>query len=209
MVRVKICGITNVRDARLAAKLGADALGFNFYERSPRCITPERAKAIIAALPPFLTTVGVFVDAFPEDVMETCRMAGLDAAQLHGSETPATVHAVHGIRRIKAIRVGSERDVERCGRYRVEAYLLDASVPGEHGGTGETFNWELARDAARFGPNILAGGLTPDNVADAIAVAQPYAVDVASGVEDEPGKKNRDLMEAFILKAKGAGLSTV
>jgi phosphoribosylanthranilate isomerase len=204
MVRVKICGITNVRDARLAARLGADALGFNFYERSARYVHPERAKAIIAALPPFVTTVGVFVDEEPERVMEIAAMCELDAVQLHGAEPPRVVHAIRGVRRIKALRVRVERDIELCRRYRVEAYLLDALVPGEFGGTGETFNWELARAASQFGPIILAGGLTPDNVAEAILTARPYAVDVASGVEAEPGKKDRELMEQFILAAKNA-----
>ena len=204
MVRVKICGITNVRDARLAARLGADALGFNFYPRSARYVRPERAKAIIAALPPFVTTVGVFVDEEPERVMEIAAMCGLDAVQLHGDEPPRAVHAIRGIRRIKALRIRGDRDVELCRRYRVEAYLLDALVPGEFGGTGETFNWELAREASQFGPVILAGGLTPENVAEAILTARPYAVDVASGVEAEPGKKDRDLMARFILAAKGA-----
>ena len=202
MVRVKICGITNVRDARLAARLGADALGFNFYERSARYVRPERAKAIIAALPPFVTTVGVFVDEEPERVMEIAAMCELDAVQLHGAEPPRAVHAIRGVRRIKALRVRDERDIELCRRYRVEAYLLDAFVPGEMGGTGHTFNWHLAREANEFGPIILAGGLTPDNVAEAISVARPYAVDVASGVESEPAKKDKDLMEAFIRAAK-------
>lgn len=203
MVRVKICGVTNVKDARLAARLGADALGFNFYPRSPRYIAPERARAIIAALPPFLTTVGVFVNEDPATVMSICRDCALDAAQLSGDERPDEVHAVLGVRRIKSLHVATERDVAMCRRYRVEAFLLDARVPGEFGGTGQTFNWELAREASAFAPVILAGGLTPENVAEAISVADPYAVDVASGVESAPGKKDRALMEAFIRAAKG------
>ena len=205
MVRVKICGITDVRDARTAARLGADALGFNFYRDSPRYIRPARAKAIVAALPPLVTTVGVFVNEDPGDIMEICRLVGLDAAQLHGDESPSVVDAVRGLRRIKAIRVESEEDVRLCRRYRVEAFLLDAFVAGERGGTGQTFPWEIAREAAQFGPIILAGGLSPDNVADAIAAADPYGVDVASGVESEPGSKDRRLMEEFILRAKMAG----
>jgi len=206
MVYVKICGITNVRDARVAARLGADALGFNFFKGSPRYIKPARAKAIIAALPPFTTTVGVFVDAAPEDILEICRLCNLDAVQLHGRETPSQVSAVRGVRRIKAIRVQSERDIETCPRYHVDAYLLDAYVPGEFGGTGEQFNWALAREAARFGPIILAGGLTPDNVAEAIETAAPYAVDVASGIETAPGRKNKSAMAEFIRRAKAIGI---
>jgi len=202
MVRVKICGITTVRDARLAARLGADALGFNFYRRSPRYIRPARAKAIVAALPPFISAVGVFVNEEPEEVSRICRLCGLDAAQLSGDETPADVSGVRGVQRIKGIRVASEQDVGMCRRYQAEAFLLDAYVPGEFGGTGEVFNWQLARGAAEFGPVILAGGLTVENVADAIAIAQPYAVDVASGVESAPGKKDKDLMTEFIFRAK-------
>ena len=206
MVYVKICGIMNVRDARLAARLGADALGFNFFKGSPRYIKPTRAKAIIAALPPFITTVGVFVDVAPEDVLEICRFCNLDAAQMHGNETPAQVSAVRGVRRIKAIRVQSERDIETCPRYHVDAYLLDAFDPGEFGGTGKQFNWALAKEAAQFGPIILAGGLDPDNVAEAIQTAAPYAVDVASGIETAPGKKNKNAMAEFIRQAKAGGL---
>ena len=204
MVRVKICGITNVRDARLAAGLGADALGFNFYRYSPRFIKPERARAIIAALPPFVTTVGVFVDEPPKIVMEICRMCGLDAVQLHGNERPVRVDEILGVRRIKAIRVAGLKDVERCSRYNVEAFLLDAYVPNRRGGTGKTFKWELAREAQKFGPIILAGGLTPENVEEAIRAARPYAVDVASGVEPEPGKKDKALMAEFIQRAREA-----
>ncbi len=202
MVRVKICGIVNVRDARTAARLGADALGFNFYKRSPRFIQPARAKAIIASLPPFVTTVGVFVDEATETIMEIRRLCGLDAVQFHGDETPREVDAVRGVRRIKAVGVRDERDIALCQRFRVEAFLLDAYSPVRRGGTGRSFNWSLALEAAQFGPIILAGGLTPDNVEDAIIQAMPYAVDVASGVESEPGKKDRGLMAEFIRRAK-------
>lgn len=207
MVRVKICGITNVKDARNAARLGADALGFNFFKGSPRYIRPERAKAIIAALPPFVLTVGVFVDEDPDRMLEVCAQCGLDAVQMHGDEAPRVVHAVTGVRRIKALRIESAQDVMLCRRYRVDAYLLDAKAPGEYGGTGKTFNWELARDAGQFGPVILAGGLKPENVADAVAIVQPYAVDVASGVETSPGEKDKEMMAAFIRNAKAAGLA--
>ncbi len=207
MVRVKICGITNVKDARTAARLGADALGFNFFRGSPRYIRPERARAIIAALPPFVVNVGVFVDEEPERILELCAQCHLDAVQMHGDEAPRLVHAVTGLRRIKALRIADARDVALCRRYRVDAYLLDARVPGEYGGTGKTFNWELAREAAAFGPVILAGGLTPENVGEAIAAAQPYAVDAASGIERAPGEKDRDRMAEFIRRAKGLGES--
>ena len=205
MVKVKICGITNARDARAAVRLGADALGFNFYKASPRFITKERVRAILASLPPFVTGVGVFVDETADDVLETCHVAGLHVAQLHGDEKPFTVDALRKLTRIKAFRVGEEEDLRALSRYRVEAYLLDAFVPGQLGGTGATFNWSLARAAQTAGRIILAGGLTPENVAEAVREAQPYAVDVASGVESEPGVKDRDLMEAFIRNAKAVG----
>jgi len=205
MVYVKICGLTNVRDARLAARLGANALGFNFVKESPRYIRPERARAIIAALPPFVTTVGVFVNQPPEEVTGICRLCHLDAAQLHGDEPPSRVAQVRGVGRIiKGVRIRSGSDIALCSRYHVDAFLLDAYVPGKRGGTGETFNWELARDAGRFGPIILAGGLSPENVEDAIQTAAPYAVDVASGVESAPGKKNKDLMAEFIVRVKSS-----
>ena len=202
MVKVKICGITNVRDARAVVRLGADALGFNFYAPSPRYIRPERARAIIAALPPFVAKVGVFVNEDVDKVNEIVQLCGLDVVQLHGDESPRNVERVRVAQRIKGVRVADEDDIALCRRYRVDAYLLDAFVPGMPGGTGETFNWRLAREARQFGPVILAGGLNPDNIEDAIRSAQPYAVDVASGVESEPGVKDRDLVEAFILRAK-------
>ena len=204
MVKVKICGVTSARDARLAARLGADAIGFNFYKRSPRFITKEKARAILAALPPFVTAVGVFVNDPADVIRETCAYVGLDTAQLHGEETPRVAHALTRLTRIKAVRVAGETDVARLSRYQVEAYLLDAFVPGRRGGTGVTFNWELAREAQVHGPIVLAGGLTPENVQEAIRVAAPFAVDVASGVESAPGVKDRDLLEAFIRLAKTA-----
>lgn len=206
MVRVKICGLTNVKDARVAARLGADALGFNFYKPSPRYIKPEMARAVIAALPPFVSAVGIFVNADIERVNKIARMCGLDAVQLSGEEPPREVDRVRGVQRIKGIRVRDVQDIALCRRYRVDAYLLDAFVPGQHGGTGETFNWELAREAHEFGPIILAGGLTPDNVAQAVATVRPYAVDVASGVEAAPGIKDKELMDAFIRRAKGTDM---
>jgi phosphoribosylanthranilate isomerase len=205
VVKVKICGITNVKDGRMAARLGADALGFNFYKPSPRYIKPERAKAIIAALPPFVSIVGLFVDEEPDYVNEVIKLCNLDAVQLHGDETPATIDRIRGARKIKGIRVQSEEDVALCRRYRVDAYLLDAYVRGVAGGTGETFNWDLALPAHEFGPIILAGGLTPENVEEAVLQVRPYAVDTASGVEFTPGNKDRDMMEAFIRLAKSVG----
>ena len=203
MVKVKICGITNVRDARAAVRLGADALGFNFFPRSPRYVEPPRVRAILAALPPFVTAVGLFVNESADTVRRVCDQVGLLTVQLHGEERPSVVDALRGLTRIKAFRIRDEADLKQLSRYQVEAYLLDAFVPGKQGGTGVTFNWDLARQAQPVGPIILAGGLTPENVGDAVLQARPYAVDVASGVEDRPGSKDRELIAAFIRNAKG------
>ncbi|MBM4049856.1 MAG: phosphoribosylanthranilate isomerase [Planctomycetes bacterium] len=205
MVKVKICGITNVTDAKAAVRLGADALGFNFA-LGPRKITPERAKAILTALPPFVTPVALFVNEEPERVREVCEFCGIGTVQLHGDEPPRYLERLHRLRIIKALRVRDERDVRHLARYKADAYLLDTFVPGVPGGTGQTFRWELAREAHEYGPIIVAGGLTPENVRQAIEAARPYGVDVASGVESEPGRKDRKLMAAFIRVAKLAGL---
>ena len=202
MVRVKICGITNIEDALCAADAGADALGFVFYAKSPRCIAPEQAAKIIRALPPFILTVGLFVNAEPDFVNATAAACNLDRIQLHGEEAPSFCS---GIARpvIKAFRVKDAASLESMQDYRVAGYLLDAYSPDAHGGTGLTFNWELARIAKRYGRIILAGGLTPDNVRQAIEVTSPYAVDVSSGVESSPGRKDPVKVGKFIQNAKG------
>jgi phosphoribosylanthranilate isomerase len=202
-VRVKICGITNVADALMAASAGAHALGFVFAP-SPRQVTPEQAAEIIAALPPFVQTVGVFVNQDVEAVLSRCP---LDAVQFHGEETPQQVAAVHGVRRIKAFRVATSEDLEPLARYRdaVEAFLLDARVSGIAGGSGQTFPWSLARSARSAGrPVILAGGLTPENVVCAMAVGHPDAVDVSSHVESAPGRKDPERVRRFIAAALGS-----
>jgi phosphoribosylanthranilate isomerase len=207
MVRIKICGITNLEDALLAADLGADALGFIFYPPSPRSVEPDAAKAIIAQLPPFVTTVGVFVDEDVAAVKELAAAVGLDRLQLHGKETPEYCRSL-GRRVIKVFRVRDENSLTELAAYQnvVQALLLDTYKKGQVGGTGETFNWDLALKAKKYGPIILAGGLTPENVAQAIAAAQPQAVDVASGVEAAPGKKDPVKLKAFFAAIKGAGV---
>jgi phosphoribosylanthranilate isomerase len=199
MVRVKICGITNLEDALLAAKLGADALGFIFYPPSPRSIAPDAARAIIAQLPPFVTTVGVFVDENAATLKELAAQVGLDWLQLQGKETPEYCRGL-GRRVIKAFRIRDENSLQELAAYQgvVQALLLDTYKEGLVGGTGETFNWDLAREARKYGPVILAGGLTAENVAQAIAAAQPQAVDVASRVEAAPGKKDPLKLTEFI-----------
>ncbi|HHT9154806.1 MAG TPA: phosphoribosylanthranilate isomerase [Candidatus Tripitaka sp. YC43] len=202
MVRVKICGITNLVDARMAVELGTDALGFVFAP-SPRQISPNRARDIIRRLPPFVTPVGVFVDEEIGRVLDVATYTGLKAVQLHGSETPGYVRDVMGqFWAIKAIRVRTRRDLTRLGRYEAHAFLLDSYVRGRLGGTGKTFPWGLAREARQLGTIILAGGLNPENVQTAIRAVRPYGVDVSSGVESSPGKKDRRLVKEFIQAAK-------
>lgn len=202
MVKVKICGITNVDDALHAAACGADALGFVFYEKSPRCLLPEAARQIIACLPPFVTTVGLFVNEAPERIRQVADFCGLDVIQLHGDEGPEQSH-LPPYRVIKALRVKDETSLARLEEYRVSAILLDAWVPGVYGGTGEKFDWDLAAAVARQRPVVLAGGLMPENVAEAVRTVRPYGVDVSSGVEAAPGKKDPDKVCEFIRQAKG------
>jgi len=201
MVKVKICGITNLEDALHAVACGADALGFVFYEKSPRCIEPEQARKFIAALPPFVTSVGLFVNERPERIAEVAELCGLGLIQLHGDEQPADC-LIPGRRVIKALRVRDEQSLERAADYAVAGLLLDAWVPGAYGGTGHTFNWQLAASVARQRPVILAGGLTAENVAEAVKAVRPYAVDASSGVEAVPGRKDPQKVAAFISNAK-------
>jgi phosphoribosylanthranilate isomerase len=206
MVRIKICGITNAGDALLAAELGAHALGFIFYQKSPRSISPDKARHMIAQLPPFVLSVGVFLDEDAAQVREIASLAGLDWVQLHGSESPEYCRSL-GRRVIKGFRVRNEQIFAQLTEYQgaAQAFLLDTYRPGVPGGTGETFDWAIARQVKKCGPIILAGGLTPENVAEAIRVAQPQAVDVASGVEAAPGKKDPEKLKAFIEAVKSAG----
>lgn len=202
MIRVKICGITSLEDALMAVEAGADALGFVFHEQSPRHVTLEDATGIIAGLPPFVQTVGLFVNRPVEFVNETAARCRLDLVQLHGDEPPEFCDAVER-RVIKAFRVKDITSLDPIRHYRVAAHLLDAYSPTAYGGTGLTFNWDIAKAAKEFGPVILAGGLTPDNVREAVEAVQPYAVDVSGGVESSPGKKDAAKIREFIQRAKG------
>ncbi|MCL2761229.1 MAG: phosphoribosylanthranilate isomerase [Desulfuromonadales bacterium] len=201
MVKVKICGITTVEDAIEAAKAEADALGFVFYEKSSRYILPIKAASIIRELPPFIQTVGLFVNEEPEKINWTADFCGLDIVQLHGDETPDDCMEVNR-RVIKAFRVKDDSSFKNIARYNIAGYLLDACVEGEYGGTGEKFNWSLAAQATKDYPVILAGGLTPENVAEAIKAVKPYAVDVSSGVESAPGRKDIEKVRSFIKNVK-------
>lgn len=199
MTRIKICGITDVDDARDAALLGADAIGLNFHPESPRSVTPERAMRIIDSLPPFVTSVGVFVNyGDPEALEDFASSIRLDAVQLHGDETPDYCSVISRVKVIKAFRVHDTFRVDSLRNYPVSGFLLDAYSEHARGGTGETFEWSRAAGANAFGRVILAGGLDPDNVGAAVAELHPFAVDVSSGVERRPGRKDYDLMRRFV-----------
>jgi len=200
MVRVKICGITNWADARLAVTLGADALGFNFYEQSPRYVTPTDARIIVRRLPRRVLIVGVFVNAPSTSVVKIARSVDLNAVQLHGEESPEDVRrtsehfpVIKAFRMRNGFRLGRLADYGDAG-----AFLLDGFDDERRGGTGKTFDWRRAREARKYGATIVAGGLTPENVARAIAEAEPMAVDVCSGVEARPGKKDPGKLEALM-----------
>lgn len=203
-VTVKICGITNVVDAQAAVEAGADALGFIFCPSSPRCVSVETAGAISRELPPFIVRVGVFVDAPEELIWEAIRECRLNLLQFHGEESPQQC-LKFGLMTMKAFRVKDASSLEKLQNYPTDAWLLDAYAPDRAGGTGARFNWELAREAQRHGrPIFLAGGLTAENVAEAIRKVQPFGVDVSSGVEAAPGRKDNEKLKAFIAAAKSA-----
>jgi len=202
MVKVKICGITSLEDALTAIDAGADALGFVFYSRSPRHVSPEQAAEIIGRLPPFVQTIGLFVNEETAVVNTTADQCGLDLIQLHGEETPGYCDSIRR-RIIKAFRVKDRSTLDLLAQYKVSGYLLDAWSPVAYGGTGQTFNWEIAAEASKRGHRIvLAGGLTPDNVAESIRQTCPYGVDISSGVEIEPGRKDAGKVRLFIERAR-------
>jgi len=202
-VRVKICGITSVDDALHAAACGADALGFVFYAGSPRCVTPELAATICTKLPPFVSRVGLFVNEGPERIRTVASECGLDVIQLHGEELPQDCQ-LPPYRVIKGVRPKTADELAGVAAFPVSALLVDAAVPGQFGGTGQCADWTLATQLAATRRVILAGGLTPENVAEAIRQVRPYAVDVSSGVEIAPGKKDPEKVAVFIRRAREA-----
>jgi phosphoribosylanthranilate isomerase len=227
-MKVKICGITNLEDALVAAAAGADALGFVFWRASPRHVSFAAAARLIRSIPAHVTFIGVFVDPTAEQVRRAIAECGIDAVQFHGAETPEFLAGLdlkgclwrrslpgaprkpffpgdRAICTIKAFRMRDATSLAELARYETDLWLLDSYVSGRRGGTGVKFAWHLAVQAKQFGrPIVLAGGLTPGNVAEAVRKVGPYAVDVSSGVERAPGKKDPDKVRAFICRAKAA-----
>jgi len=201
--RVKVCGTTRLKDALLAVECGADAIGFIFYKKSPRYVTAKAAKEIGSRLPPFVHRVGVFVNETADKINRIASRCGLDAVQLHGDESPAFCKKIR-CRVIKAVRVKDASSLKEMSRYTVDAFLLDTYKDNQWGGTGKVFDWKLAAQAKKYGPVIVAGGLNPRNVKAVIQKVQPYGVDVSSGVEQSPGKKDPKKVRAF-LKAVRKG----
>jgi len=200
-IKIKICGITNATDAEVATKAGADALGFVFYSDSPRYIEPAVAQRIIAQLPPFVLPVGVFVNHKPESIKKIFDECGLALAQLHGDETPSFCESL-GRPILRALRLRDRGSLlalaEYKGRMGVRGFVVDAFSTEAYGGTGQTVDWSLAREVAQVTPILLAGGLSPTNVQEAVREVQPYGVDVSSGVEENPGKKDHEKVRAFV-----------
>lgn len=203
-VKVKICGITSVEDALAAAEAGADAIGLMFYEKSPRCVSLEQAEMISHQLPPYILRVGVFVNPEPGLVGSAMAHCGLTMLQFHGDESNDFC-GQFGLMSMKAFRVKDETTLEQLANYTTAAFLLDSYVAGKQGGTGEKFNWDLAVEAKKFGrPIFLSGGLTPENVAGAVQKVAPFGVDVSSGVEAAPGKKDHKKIRDFVAAVRAA-----
>jgi phosphoribosylanthranilate isomerase len=208
MTAIKICGITRAEDALAAARCGAHAIGLVFYAKSPRHVTPERAAVLMRALPPFVTSVGLFVDAAADEITQTLAAARVDLLQFHGDESPAFCRRISrdsGVPYVKAVRVRPGVDLLQYARdyHDAKALLLDAFVEGAHGGTGATFDWALIPKNFPL-PVVLSGGLTPGNVTDAIRAVRPWAVDVSSGVESSKGIKDAAKIAAFVTGVRNA-----
>ncbi len=201
MVKVKICGITNLEDALAAAEAGADALGFVFYPESPRFIEPGEVRNIISKLPVFITTVGVFVDESEEMIRRIIRESGVQTLQFHGAESPLLCTRFRE-KVIKSVRVKNVESLNSMKMYPLDTFLLDTYHEKMKGGTGRTFDWKIAEKAKEYGLIILSGGLTPSNVGEVITRVQPYGVDVSSGVEISPGKKDHRKIREFMKEVR-------
>ena len=197
-VKVKICGVRSLEEAEAALEAGADALGFNFWPQSPRYISPRAAREMINRLSPVVSAVGVFVNEEANRIIDIASEVGLTAVQLHGDESPEFCQRLGSIKTIKAIRVGQDFDLSVIESYPVSMVLLDSDIRGSYGGTGQRFDWRIAIEAKRFARIILAGGLTADNVWEAVTHVRPAAIDVCSGVEAEPGRKDLDKLRRFM-----------
>ena len=207
MVQVKICGIRRAEDAEAAVQAGANALGFNFWKGTPRYISPREAARILSTVSRGIWTVAVFVDETPERVLEIAVETGVSVLQFHGSESPEYLDRLESYLKIKAVKVGNDFHPEQISRYRsASAFLLDGFVAGMHGGTGKTFDWSQAQKAKAFGRIILAGGLKASNVGEAVRQVCPWGVDVCSGVEAEPGKKDPQRIRQFVESVRAAEL---
>ena len=198
MIEIKICGITNLDDALAVAEMGANALGFIFYPKSPRYISPEKAKEIIENIPREIMRVGVFVNHRADEIKEIVEFCGLNLVQLHGDESPEFCRQFPASTLIKAFSPKTENDLQKLKDYPVKAILVDAHAPGLYGGTGKTSNWELALKIKGMHPLILSGGLNIDNIIEAIKTVHPDAVDINSGVESSPGKKDHNKVSEII-----------
>jgi phosphoribosylanthranilate isomerase len=206
-LKIKICGITRLEDAQVAVAAGADALGFVFFPGSPRCLSQQAARDIIRHLPPFIAKVGVFVNPDEQTVLQAIAECDLDTLQFHGEEPPPFCRRFRGLKVIKAFRIQDKHSLQSLPPYKTytDAWLLDSFVPGRAGGTATTFNWDLALQAKSLNhPILLAGGLTPENVAGAVQQVHPFGVDVSSGVESAPAKKDPDKLLQFIQAARRA-----
>ncbi|MBI5575651.1 MAG: phosphoribosylanthranilate isomerase [Deltaproteobacteria bacterium] len=203
LFRIKVCGVTSAQDAALAASLGADAVGINFYKGSRRHVPVSEAAPIVAAVRGKAVPVAVFVNELPETIESVCRLLKIDMVQLSGHEPPAAARRLKFFR-IKAVHLRDGSELNLYGKYPCEAFLLDTSVPGEFGGTGKPFDWGKIEGMKPGKPWVLAGGLTHENVAAGIKTLHPDGVDVASGVEAAPGKKDQNMLRSFINNAKEA-----
>ncbi len=197
MIRVKICGITNKEDALKAVYYGAWALGFIFYRKSPRYISPSRVRKIVEQLPPFVTPVGVFVNPRERELHDVCHFTRIQTVQLHGDEDATFCKRLKNYKIIKAFRVSPDFDFAKIANYKVDAYLFDTFKDDQYGGTGEVFSWDLLKDKKWDRPVILSGGLSADNIQDAVTCVHPFAVDVSSSLEKSPGVKDPALIRAF------------
>ena len=205
-IKVKICGMTQLKDALFAVEQGVDAVGFIFYKKSPRAVTMKTVREIITKLPPLVDTVGVFVNESAERVNKIADYCGLDLVQLHGEESPAFCRKIHR-RVIKAFRVKDLQSIKQLEKFPVSGFLLDTFSDDLHGGTGKTFDWNLALPVKKMGPVILAGGLTPRNILQAVRQVRPYGVDVCSGVEKSPGIKDLEKVRAFLKNIRSGSKS--